>query len=238
MLFQKFTCSIYLMKRKEETLLHLTVTDLSCSLKHYGYNLSSVCSDSSTLSHWWSRTNQKPRIERLSECGLDCVDEDHCVRDADEGQSSCSVIHKHSYSPDIIIIIIIIIIHSYSAADGLHRETSLYVIVSEWVTGGRAAQTPGLIIRSKHTLITPSLPPDALIWHWYKHISTPLQLPVTASRYTLSTQHLRPIIKSVWMIRIRLICASVSNHSVSLRQTEAFIHCVQIQRELMGILWR
>ncbi len=82
MLFQKFTCSIYLMKRKEETILHLTVTDLSCSLKHYGYNLSSVCSDSSTLSHWWSRTNQKPRIERLSECGLDCVDEDHCVRDA------------------------------------------------------------------------------------------------------------------------------------------------------------
>ncbi len=60
-------------------------------------------------------TNNKPRIERLSECGLDCVDEVHCVRDAVEGQSSCSVIHKHSYSPD----------------DGLHREISLYVIVSE-----------------------------------------------------------------------------------------------------------
>ncbi len=59
--------------------------------------------------------NPKPRIERLSECGLDCVDEDHCVRYAVEGQSSCSVIHKHSYS----------------AADGLHRENSLYVIVSE-----------------------------------------------------------------------------------------------------------
>ncbi len=235
MLFQKFTCSIYLMKRKEETILHLTVTDLSCSLKHYGYNLSSVCSDSSTLSHWWSRTNQKPRIERLSECGLDCVDEDHCVRDAEEGQSSCSVIHKHSYSADIIIIIIK---HSYSAADGLHRETSLYIIVSEWVTGARADQTPGLIIISKQTLITVSLLPDALIWHWYKHISTPLQLPVTASTHTLSTQHLMIIIKSVWMIRIRLICVSVSNHSVSLRQTEAFIHCVQIQRELIGIWWR
>ncbi len=51
----------------------------------------------------------------LSECGLDCVDEAHCVRDAVEGQSSCSVIHKHSYS----------------AADGLHMENSLYVIVSE-----------------------------------------------------------------------------------------------------------
>ncbi len=57
----------------------------------------------------------KPRIERLSECDLDCVDEAHCVRDAVEGQSSCTVIH----------------IHSYSTADGLYRETSLYVTVSE-----------------------------------------------------------------------------------------------------------
>ncbi len=57
----------------------------------------------------------KPRIERLSECGLDCVDEAYCVRDAVEGQSSCTVIHKHSYSPN----------------DGLHRETSLDVIVCE-----------------------------------------------------------------------------------------------------------
>ncbi len=86
-----------------------------------------------------------------------------------QGQSSCTVIHKHSYS----------------TADGLHRENSLYVIVFEWVSGARAEQTPGLIIRSKHTLITVSLPADALIWHWYKHTSTPLQLPVTASTHTL-----------------------------------------------------
>ncbi len=59
--------------------------------------------------------NIKPSIERLSECGLDCVDEAHCVRDAVEGQSSCTVIHKHSYF----------------TADGLHRETMLFVIVSE-----------------------------------------------------------------------------------------------------------
>ncbi len=166
----------------------------------------------------------KPRIERLSECGLDCVDEDHCVRDAVEGQSSCTVIHKHCYS----------------TADGLYTEISPYVFTSKWETGGSAVQTPGLIIISKQTLIIPSLPVDALIWHWYEHtsISTPLQLPVTASTHTLSTQHLPPIIKSVWMIRIRLVCFSVSNHSVALRQTEIFIHCVQIQSELTGIWWR
>ena len=86
-------------------------------------------------------------MERLSECGLDCVDEAHCVRDAVEGQSSCTVIH----------------IHSYSSADGLYREISVCVIVPECVTGGRAEQTPGLIITSKHTLKTRSLPADALI---------------------------------------------------------------------------
>ncbi len=58
-------------------------------------------------------TNPHPRIERLSECGLDPVDEAHCVRDAVEGQSSCTVIH----------------IHSYSTADGFYREISPYVIV-------------------------------------------------------------------------------------------------------------
>ncbi len=189
------------------------------------YNLSLVYSDSSTQFHWWSNTNIKPRIERLSECGLDCVDEVHCVRDAEEGQSSCTVIHKHSYSP----------------ADGLHREISLFVIVPEWVSGGTAVQTPGLIINSKPTLINPPLPADALIWHWYIHtkiISTPLQLPVTGSTHTLSTQYLPPLIKSVWMIRIQLDFVSVRNHSVALRQMEAFIYCVQIQREPMGIWWR
>ncbi len=50
-----------------------------------------------------------------------------------------------------------------------------------------------------------------------------------------STQHLTPLIKSVWMIRIQLLCAGVSDHSVALRQTEMFIHCVPIQSELMGI---
>src|SRR4029434_4392400 len=39
----------------------------------------------------------KPRVECVSECGLDSVQEGHCVRDAVEGQSSCPVIHIHSY---------------------------------------------------------------------------------------------------------------------------------------------
>ncbi len=73
---------------------------------------SSIYSYSPTQFHFI--INPKPRIERLSECGLDCVDEAHCVRDAVEGQSSCTVIHIHSYS---------------TADDGLNRESSPYFIV-------------------------------------------------------------------------------------------------------------
>ncbi len=57
--------------------------------------------------------NIKPRIERLSERGLDCVDEAHCVRDTVEGQSSCTVIH----------------INSYYTTDGLYREINIFLIV-------------------------------------------------------------------------------------------------------------
>ncbi len=59
--------------------------------------------------------NPNPSIERLSECGVDSVNEGHCVRDAVEGQSSCSVIH----------------IHSYSRGAGDYRECNAYATVQE-----------------------------------------------------------------------------------------------------------
>ncbi|ROL41284.1 Rhamnose-binding lectin [Anabarilius grahami] len=54
------------------------------------------------------------RTERLSECGLDSVDEAHFIRDTEKGQNPSAVIH----------------IHSYSMA-GHYRENSVCVIVSE-----------------------------------------------------------------------------------------------------------
>jgi len=41
-------------------------------------------------------THTKSSIERLSECGLDSVEEGHGFRDAEEGQNTCSVIQVHS----------------------------------------------------------------------------------------------------------------------------------------------
>ena len=74
----------------------------------------------------------KPRIEGLSEFGLDSVEEGHCVQDTVEGQSSCLVIQVHSY---------------YSGGAG-DWYVSLFIIVIEVAARGTTLQTPGLITAS------------------------------------------------------------------------------------------
>ena len=103
--------------------------------------------------------NLKPRIEGLSECGLDSVQEGHGVRDAVEGLS-CPVIQVHSYS------------------GGGNRDLSYLIIVPERVTGRSAEQTPGLLIKSQ--VIIRSFPADLFIRHCYINLTQPpLSLPVT-----------------------------------------------------------
>ncbi len=66
------------MKRKDISLFTRFVMQLKAlwvGISHQVY------SDSSAQFYWWSsEINPKPRTERLSECGLDCVDEVHCVK--------------------------------------------------------------------------------------------------------------------------------------------------------------
>ena len=162
--------------------------------------------------------NSKSGIEGLSECGVDSVEEGHCVRDAVEGQNSCTVIH----------------IHSYSGGAGVHREFRLFIIVFESGTGAEADQTPGLIIRAKSTLIT--FPADVFIRHCNINTShAKLDLPVTASSQTFTTENLRHSIKSLWMIRMGLDLIHQCHFSVPLRQSEISAYCVWIQSELTGI---
>lgn len=111
-------------------------------------------------------------VQRFSECGVDPVEETHRIRDAVEGQKSCSMIHIHSYfgnyrTLELIFIFIVL-------------EIKRMII---------AAQIPGLSIVSKHTLIKLSFPSDVFICDRYRHtnMAVPLHLPVTASTYTLLT---------------------------------------------------
>ncbi|KAK6291516.1 hypothetical protein J4Q44_G00382820, partial [Coregonus suidteri] len=157
--------------------------------------------------------NPKPWIEGLSECGVECVQVGQCVRgDSVEGQSAGWPVQIHSYSV---------------GAGGGDVYGSGLLIVTGRVTVVRAEQTPGLVITSNPTVITPSSPADSFICHSYISLSpTPLYLPVTAPSQTLSTQHLFPDLKSLWVIRIRLLLSPPCHLSVLLRQREVSVYCV------------
>ena len=91
--------------------------------------------------------NIKPRIEGLSEGGVERVQVGECVRgDAVEGQRVGWLVQVHSYSsgPGVGDRYVY-----YSAgARGGGRYFNAFVIVQGRVTFRRADQTPGLIITS------------------------------------------------------------------------------------------
>src|SRR4029434_539775 len=172
--------------------------------------------------HKGARINPKPRIEGLSECGVERVQVGECVRgDAVEGQSAGRPVQVHSYS---------------SGEGGRGTYVSGLIIVASRVITRRAVQTPGLVIMSQHAVIILPFPLDAFIRHRYMSPTpTPLSLPVAASRLTLSTQHLIPAVKSLWVVRIPLVLIHICHLSVPLREREISACCVWMQCELTGI---
>ena len=87
----------------------------------------------------------------FSECGVEGVEVDQCVRgDSVEGQSASRTVH----------------IHCYSVRDrgGEGGDGCSSLIVTDRVTFIRAEQTPGLIIVSKCT-VTVSSPADSSVTH-------------------------------------------------------------------------
>uniref|UniRef100_G3N6E1 Uncharacterized protein n=1 Tax=Gasterosteus aculeatus TaxID=69293 RepID=G3N6E1_GASAC len=96
------------------------------------------------------RPEPETRIKRFSECGAEGVEVDQCVRgDSVEGQRASRTVH----------------IHCYSTRGGGGGDACYCLIVTDIVTSIRASQTPGLIIVSKHTVITVSFPPDSCVTH-------------------------------------------------------------------------
>ncbi|KAK0149238.1 hypothetical protein N1851_010235 [Merluccius polli] len=66
----------------------------------------------------------------------------------------------------------------------------------------------------------------------FAHLAEPR---VTAASQTLSTQHLVPGVKSLWVVRIRLILFSPLHLPEVLRQRETSVGCVWVQCESTGI---
>ena len=88
----------------------------------------------------------------FSECGVEGVEVDQCVRgDSVEGQSASRTVHIHCCS-----------VRDRGGGGGGECSS---VVVTYRVTSIRAAQTPGLIIVSKHTVLYASSPADSSVTH-------------------------------------------------------------------------
>ena len=98
----------------------------------------------------------KPSIQRFSECGVEGVEVDQCVRgDSVEGQSASRTVHIHCYS----------VRDRGGGGGGGGGDGRSTVVVPERVTTIRAPHTPGLVIPSKPTVITVSFPSDSYVRH-------------------------------------------------------------------------
>ena len=114
-----------------------------------------------------------------------------------------------------------------------------FVIVPHGVTDSIGAdQTPRLIVPPKQALVSVSFPADSSVSHRYVDSAAPLHLPVTATSQTITTQQLRPVVKSVWMIGIRLILLHMGHQLVVVGQFDLLVHCVCVELEFAEIWWR
>lgn len=98
-------------------------------------------------------------------------------------------------------------------------------------------KTPALV-STVNFCVPVSLPRQALICNTNIHKRFPVHLPVAAPSQSLSTQHLTGLVKSLWMIRIRLLFLSAAYFPVTFRQDEVFIHSVGVECEITGICER
>ena len=117
-------------------------------------------------------------------------------------------------------------------ASGRERYVCYTIVVPGRVTIIMTIKTPGLVVPSKLTVTPLSSPCDSSVCHSYPNISFPLYL-VTVTSQTLSTHHLG--VKSLWVIRIRLVLSNPCHLSVVIRQREESVGSVWVQCGFTGI---
>lgn len=98
-----------------------------------------------------------------------------------------------------------------------------------------ALQSPGLVVLSKPTVVSMSSPADVSIRDCDAHQSSPLHLPVTATSQLVSTQHLRPAVEPVWMLRVRLLIHHRLHLPVVVGHFEVFMNGVHVQLQFPGV---
>ena len=180
------------------------------------------CSLDSTQTHWGTKAQPKPSQEVLGEGGGEGVQVFQGVVQwihSVEGHSALRLVDIHCYS---------------GRASGEHRDGCYSVVVPGWVMFIIAVKTPGLGVPPQPAVIS-SFPLHVSAGHCYINLSSPLYLQVAVGRERLTTQHLGPEVKSLWVIRIELLLSHRGHLPVVLRQQESAPCCVWVQSELAAI---
>lgn len=108
------------------------------------------------------------------------------------------------------------------------------VIVPNTVTVLRTLQTPRLVVPSKPAVVSLSGPADPSVTQRHVNMSNPVHLPVTATSETRTTQQLRPLVKPVRVLRIRLLHLHVGRLPAP-KQLDLSVHTVCVEHKLAGI---
>lgn len=162
------------------------------------------------------------RVEGLCECCLDSVQKLHAIQDTVKCKCSCSMIHV-------------------DANTWWHWSCNIFalIIVHKGEFGIRAVQTPRLVVPAQAAFIAISFTADSPVGNSHVHLcSPPVHLPVTTSpSHALSAQHLLPVVKSVWVIRVVLRLTLHRSCSVTLREVKVWVDSVDIQNQLAGVFY-
>lgn len=165
-------------------------------------------------SHTGPSVNSEARIEGLSKCSPNFVDEIHWVCDAVKCQNPCREIDINA-----------------NPVSPLHfGNLSFLSTVPEWVGILKAHQTPRLGVVSKCTLGTLSFPANILIGHCDVHrtLPAPLGLEVTTAGHALSAQNLAIVIKPLWVVRNGQRCFDERHLSTLWANAEVSVSGVQV----------
>lgn len=165
--------------------------------------------------------NAEGRVERFAELAAESVEVTevsfggHPV----EGQRTSGPVEEDCYSARV--------------KGGRSRYDCRLVHVASWELVA-AEQTPGPLVVSNPAVVILPLPSDSPVRDSNVDPSFPVHLPVAASCQPFPTQHLLPVVESLWLVRVRQPLGQYSHLVVVPRQRETTVCGVWVQCELAG----
>ena len=163
----------------------------------------------------------KPRVDSLSEGGVEGVEEGQWGTGGDQVEGQCP---RWPVQKDC---------HSVGA--GCDGQSGVCGAVHGPEAIVCTAQAPGGVVPAQPAVVFLSLPAHTSVGYSYASSPVPFCLPVAPAAQSLLTQHLSPVIKPLGVVGIRLLSPTL-RFPVLLGQSEVFVCCVWVQAEF-GDIW-